>query len=309
MFRILVASCLLLLYANANANDNPTCRILVAGGGGSRGSFEAGVISNLIDSSNDWDFFTGISVGSLNTMFLATTPGQDLKNASMQLRKLWSILRNEDVFKYRPSTRSLLDSSPLEKTITRYLGNAKIYRNISIGTTSLNTGKLEIFRESDLLMPSDIVSALMASTAIPIAFPPYYYNKTLSWFVDGGTTGNIVLDFNRCQLLGKQKVIIDVIVCAPLINNVSSTEIDKYNLYNLAWRNYDILTNMLSNHPLQIPCPKSEGSPNIDVRNIKIRLHQPIKPLNVSLLDFTHGEELWQYGYSKSFVTEFDYCS
>ena len=300
--------------ATARGGDDPssTCRILVAGGGGSRGAIEAGIIANLIDQGNRYDLFTGISVGSLNTMFLASQAQGDLRNASTKLAQLWASLRNSDIYRWFPTSRSVLDSSPLEATIRRFLKGAKLQHNISIGAASLNTGLLHVFRERDLHDIEDVVSALMASTAIPMAFPPIYHKRTESWFVDGGILNNILLDFSRCQEWRKDKaVVMDVILCHPLLENVSSADVADYGMLKLLVRNYEILSNMLSNHPIYGPCggaALSSAARQIDLKNIKIRLFTPRNSTNVSMLDFTHGKELWNQGYYNTTMKEYQYC-
>jgi predicted acylesterase/phospholipase RssA len=51
------------------------CNALVLSGGGSNGSWEAGVLWGLVHSGNptdfEWDYVTGISAGSINTAGLA----------------------------------------------------------------------------------------------------------------------------------------------------------------------------------------------------------------------------------------------
>lgn len=299
------------------AND-ATCRILVFGGGGSRGSFEAGVIARIAESEKNFDLITGISVGSINAYYLSTA--DDLYTGSMQLHKLWALMKDSDVYKLGPDhwwkMRSVLDSTPLRNTLMRNLIGSKLRRNISIGTTSLSSGKLEIFREDFFNSGnlSDIVDVLMASSAIPIAFPPVKIYKKAEWYVDGGTIGNTLLDYQRCKDIGKyENITIDIILCTPLVANLSTEVVEEYHLSQLFWRNYDIFQNMAFNHPLYGTCgdgPKAASS-RIDTAhapNITIRLHQPFSPLNVSMLDFSHGEELWQIGYLHSRTSEYNYC-
>lgn len=51
------------------------CRALALSGGGSNGSWEAGVIWGLVNYGNPddytWDVLTGVSAGSINTVGLA----------------------------------------------------------------------------------------------------------------------------------------------------------------------------------------------------------------------------------------------
>lgn len=49
------------------------CRALTMQGGGVHGAYEAGVLQGLIDNlppeETAWDFLTGVSIGSCNTVF------------------------------------------------------------------------------------------------------------------------------------------------------------------------------------------------------------------------------------------------
>ena len=269
----------------------------------------------LIDlKKNNFDFITGISVGSINAYYLSTA--DDLSTASKQLHKLWATMKDSDVYTLGPDhwwkMKSVLNSTPLRNTLMNNLIGTKLIRNISIGATSLSSGKIEIFREDFLRSGnlSDVVDVLMASSAIPIAFPPVKIVKKSEWYVDGGAVGNIIMDYQRCKDIGKyENIIIDVILCTPLMTNLSSEVIESYHLSQLFWRNYDIFQNMAFNHPLYGTCgdgPKHENY--VQTPNITIHLHQPVLPLNISMLDFSRGEELWQLGYSKSRTTEYNYC-
>ena len=46
-------------------------KFLVLSGGGSKGSYELGVIERLAEAGNSYDGFTGVSVGALNASVLA----------------------------------------------------------------------------------------------------------------------------------------------------------------------------------------------------------------------------------------------
>lgn len=76
-------------------------RALVCSGGGSRGSFQAGVIKELlIDNSElDYDIYAGVSVGALNAAMLATAP---LKESFPELEKIWlnKVHGNNSVWKH-----------------------------------------------------------------------------------------------------------------------------------------------------------------------------------------------------------------
>jgi NTE family protein len=63
-------------------------RALVLSGGGEKGAFQVGVLSQLLedDPKLDYDIYTGISVGALNASMLATGP---LNQTLPKLEKIW----------------------------------------------------------------------------------------------------------------------------------------------------------------------------------------------------------------------------
>lgn len=343
--------------------------------------------------SGDWDLMTGVSAGSLNAVFLATF--DDLAEGTRALRKMWAGLTDGDIYSKFPTHWSLYDSSPLQKTITNAIKGRKIVRNVSISATSLNVGKPIIFREflnadsdyTDIYDTDSVVNALMGSAAIPMIFPPVYSKRTDTWMVDGGASGNVLLDLERCLGMGKTgPIIVDVILCSPQLPAVPSAEIAQYGAYDLGKRNLAVLANMVSNYPiLSGPCSPADnlasslpfwnpfdaakngqngyldatltveadyfncfsgaassiypycrelfeandyasdddeedindivwrwrssgGHRQIDPRDITIRLHQAIDPIQTSMLDFSHGEELFVIGYNHTFVTEYKLC-
>ena len=102
-------------------------------------------------------------------------------------------MRNKDVFEYgvfNPFRKwSFYDTDPLNKTISDIIDSLQGKDTIRtiIGSTNLNEGKLDIFElhNKDKRSQQDI---LLASSAIPIAFPPVNINGTL--YVDGGLITN-----------------------------------------------------------------------------------------------------------------------
>ena len=77
---------------------------LVLSGGGARGAYEAGVFYYLrtklpkeIAAAPLFDFYSGTSVGALNTAFLVASAHDPLFQGA-ELRKLWLSLRDEDIY-------------------------------------------------------------------------------------------------------------------------------------------------------------------------------------------------------------------
>jgi predicted acylesterase/phospholipase RssA len=123
-----------------------------------------------------------------------------------QYEALVARLKNDDV--YEPGgivsrameiirEGAILDTQPLRRLLERYVGSVMGYRTLGdlpvksfISVVERDSGKVHRLcsaRDADL----SLVDVLMASTAIPVAFPPQELvltgRKTPSAFIDGGT--------------------------------------------------------------------------------------------------------------------------
>lgn len=80
---------------------------LVLGGGGARGAYQAGVVSEIARRcpSLELPILTGISAGAISTAFLAANP-KPLSESTQDLVKLWLSVASKNV--YRVDTSSLL---------------------------------------------------------------------------------------------------------------------------------------------------------------------------------------------------------
>jgi NTE family protein len=180
-----------------------TRRALVLSGGGAKGSFQIGVMEELILNRNlDFDILCGVSVGALNASFLAQAlfdPGhpevslRNLKNSFITLRRLWleEITGNESVYFKRPGgdagivlgADSIYDSNPLKKLLNKYLNPKHLAgsnRTSKIQYVSLGTGALKTANNKS----PEIIEYVLASGTMPYYFPPVRIKK--EHLVDGG---------------------------------------------------------------------------------------------------------------------------
>lgn len=83
------------LFTNAEA----ACRAAAFSGGGSRGSWEAGVVYGLNHNGNPadvaWDVISGVSAGALNAGGIALFAPNDGLAMSDWLVKLWTSLTSD----------------------------------------------------------------------------------------------------------------------------------------------------------------------------------------------------------------------
>jgi len=74
-----------------------------------------------------------------------------------------------------------------------------IKRKFSVGAVNANNGSYVRLTEKDLPTLDDVVNAMMASSSIPVAFPPIKFKDSV--FIDGGvfTGTDIGGAINRCR--------------------------------------------------------------------------------------------------------------
>ena len=163
-------------------------------GGGAFGAVELGILKKIRESYPvNYDRYTGISAGGLNSGFLSHFA--DIDEGIKEAEGMYSTIRNKDIYEILPDTGvSLLNTKPLHKTLTSIITNLKSEPIIDtlIGTVNLNTGNLDIYKYNDNHSIEDKVLLLMSTSAIPIAFPPVKYKNYM--YADGGTLSNELLD-------------------------------------------------------------------------------------------------------------------
>ena len=181
-------------------------RILSISAGGAWGAFSISFLQGWGENPSDrrpkFDVVTGVSTGSM----IAPIVFLDDPVKIAAVRKLYSELTNQSVFKRHslvsiPWKTSIYDSKPLrdlvEKTLdddaVEAIGREAATRTLAVMATNLDSGVPEVFDlthiAADVATPvgvrrKRIIDAVMASAAIPIAFPPVFIDGNL--YVDGG---------------------------------------------------------------------------------------------------------------------------
>jgi NTE family protein len=196
---------------------------LVLSGGGALGAFEAGVVRAIEEAGLSPTVLSGTSAGALNVAALAH--GFD----GAALSELWRAVRPREVYRLRrdvwravrphallsgghPAGRllhgigwsHLLDTSPLRATLIDALGGEVVKvpddSVVAVSAVEKATGRLVSF--TNTLPPAHrrspryrqvrlTVDHLLASAAIPLAFPPAKVGEARFW--DGGIVANTPL--------------------------------------------------------------------------------------------------------------------
>ena len=179
----------------------------VFAGGGSVGAAEVGMLRALVDHGLRPDFVVGASAGAINAVHFAATPTSE---GVAELVRLWTRLRGTNVFPVSrlhgvlaPANRrpALLDVSALHRTLSTSLTVARLEDTTfpcHVLATDLMSG------EEVLLSSGSALDALMATTAIPVLFPPCVIaGRALT---DGGIAGNAPI--RSAITLGATRVIV-----------------------------------------------------------------------------------------------------
>ncbi|WP_368415782.1 patatin-like phospholipase family protein [Falsiroseomonas sp.] len=188
----------------------PTLDMLAISGGGENGAFGAGLLNGWTrhGSRPVFDLVTGVSTGALTAPFAFIGPSQD-----EALRRVYTEISPERVLVRRWLTAAifddgLADTAPLFATIAEYLDEAML---TAIARTH-DEGRLLLIASTDLDAQTPVIwnigaiaksghphaldtirRILLASAAIPGAFPPVMFDVTIDgrphqeMHVDGGT--------------------------------------------------------------------------------------------------------------------------
>jgi predicted acylesterase/phospholipase RssA len=179
-----------------------TCTALVLSGGGSNGAWEAGVFWGLTHYGNPenfkYDVLSGVSAGSINTGFIVGTAIGTEVQASEYLSDLWANMKNEYIYKkwdtggplrWLTEYPSIFDNSPsveFANTMISYFPNG-IQRMFNMGSVNVETGEFHNFTEKNTSL-EQLPDAVIASSSVPGAFPPHYYQG--NYYMDGMTAWN-----------------------------------------------------------------------------------------------------------------------
>jgi len=265
-------------------------------GGGSFGAIEIGILKRVLENDPDkkYQLYTGISAGGLNAGYLCHF--SDLTIGVLEIEKMYANLRTHEVYELFPTTsNSVFNSKPLEVTLTKIMESLPNDTSVAalIGTTNLHTGILDIYDMTEL-SKSDRVSIMMATSAIPVLFPPVVFRE--HYYADGGILSNELLnivDFGEY---------LNITYITPFESQrVYSGELKS--IKDMVVRTYQIVRDNFDNPlaSLNQHCEHPVGEINVyfvDSKHVE----------KYSLLDFNHGRELIDVGYLYAETRKYKIC-
>jgi NTE family protein len=172
-------------------------RTLVLSGGGSKAIWQVGACEHLIAERGYWfDIIASISAGAINGAALAQAHNVEELNAELQhLREVWFGLRgNDDVYERHRLGRlglllgtrsSVYGIDPLRQMLLRHIDPVRVAASpvqLRVGYVDLLSGRYRVAGNDH---PA-LLEAVLASCALPLAFPPIPLRGGKELGVDGG---------------------------------------------------------------------------------------------------------------------------
>jgi NTE family protein len=184
--------------------DNETAFVLA--GGGSFGAVQVGMLRALVANGIMPGMVVGSSVGAINGAHFAGTPSVE---GVAQLERIWLDLRRRQVFPF--SWRSVLallgkrgfvlDPGGLRRVLEEHLP----YRELEHAAIPLHVVATDLLEGGSVRLSSGpAVEAVLASCAIPAAFPPVHIGDR--YLFDGAVASNTPISV--AVELGAKRIIV-----------------------------------------------------------------------------------------------------
>ena len=177
----------------------------VLAGGGSIGAVQVGMLRELLAHGVKPDLVVGSSVGAINGAYLAGAPSME---GVRKLEAIWRNLRRRDVFPitWRSMMGAITHSSSLvdPRGLRQLLETHLPYRDLERASIPLHVVATDILGGALVKLSSGpAVDAVLASCAIPGAFPPVRLGE--HHLVDGAVASNtpirVALELGASRLL------------------------------------------------------------------------------------------------------------
>lgn len=261
-------------------------RALVLPGGGGRGAYQVGVAKAFNEVGIKFDMIFGTSIGAINGTMIA-------QGAIERLEELWSNMRPWDIFKLPSANQigrmvfgrklGLLDTAPLEEILKREIDLKRLKASsstVGLFTTDLCCLETRLITVDEIMSNAELIDALMATAAVPIAFPPRQMHGTGLW-VDGGLVRNTPMQ--ACIDRGAEEIF--TVLLHPESVNVCPTS-----MWQVLARCLDIVLDASARKELELMQLYNrliaEGAEEATGRrSVRIEVFQPRKPVNITLLE------------------------
>jgi NTE family protein len=216
---------------------------MVMSGGGAKGAFQVGVMERLIlERAVPVTIFGGVSTGAIQALGGA-------QNDIAAMKNVWTSIRtHKDVYTKRFlglggalfGADSQFDNKPLRQTLRSFGNAAKLQatgHKLVVGVVSLRSGQFEEKHETD----PDIVDWVIASTAVPVAFPTLERPNTVSGLADKYVDGGVRDITPLSSVLKLNPSVVIVVLASPRSSSPAITKMPD-NLLDIGFRAADILT-------------------------------------------------------------------
>ena len=261
-------------------------RAIVLPGGGGRGAYQVGVAKALIEHGITFDFAFGTSIGGLNAAMIA-------QGSLKRLEELWCSMKPRDIFSLPSAPQigrlvfgqylGVLDTAPLEELLRQEVNLGRLKASatkVGLCTTDLCSLQTSFITTDDIVSTSELIDALMATSALPIIFPPRHLHGTGLW-VDGGLVRNTPMD--AALAMGADEIY--MVLLHPAKINVCPT-----NLFEVLSRCLDVVLDASARKEIQSAELYNrliaEGNQESKGRKlVSIKVFQPKRAVNTTLLE------------------------
>ncbi len=270
----------------AREGTHKPMRALVLPGGGGRGAYQVGVIKALKQAGLEFDLAFGTSIGGINAAIYA-------QGDQTRLEELWCHIKSKDVFAL-PSAHQvgrlvlghklgLLDTQGLEEILRREINLQKLKASkTKVGwcTTDLCSLQTKLITIDEIMSTNELIDVLMATSAIPMAFPPRHIHGKGLW-IDGGLVRNTPME--TAIHLGADEVY--MVLLHPEQINVCPV-----NMFEVLVRCLDIVLDASARKEIESAqlynrLVESGSKESIGRTQVTIKVFQPKKGVNTNLLE------------------------
>lgn len=264
-------------------------RAWVLSGGGEKGAYQAGVVEYLVTQGDVPQMMWGISVGAMNSYFLAQYGQSDLPYGVMDLKDLWLKIKTEDVVKHwwLPYIASLWKgsvycSAPQRAMIDKHVKQGLVMSSpISLGVVSVDwlTGEAVVGRGTDPNIPEHV----KASSSFPVFMEPVMVGDRLC--TDGGLRDVAPLKY----AIQDGATDITVIACSnPDLPDLWQEPGGVGSLFKYVKRAIDVRSNEMVHDDFRECGLKNELAKQSEkYQHVNVRIIRPSEPLGTESLHFS----------------------